>query len=98
MGNERYTCNCGQMYRTGAVEWDHLGNRERRRRLRDVLGLTLVFCTMISLPSGIVYLLLGRSRVAMIIALFIVGLPLLWPLDFALEIASSVWRTRVGRK
>ena len=34
MGRERYRCLCGQKYLPGATEWDHLGDRERSRRIK----------------------------------------------------------------
>jgi hypothetical protein len=49
IGRERYRCRCGESYLSGAVEWDHLGDWERRRRA----GMLLNFCTRFLLPSSI---------------------------------------------
>jgi hypothetical protein len=48
MGPERYLCLCGQRYLTGATEWDHLSDWERNRRVKDTLGLGVLFSAMFS--------------------------------------------------
>jgi hypothetical protein len=40
MGPERYQCECGETYQTGAIEWDNLGNSERGRRISQTFGLS----------------------------------------------------------
>src|SRR5580765_349053 len=43
MGPEKYECLCGQEYLTGAWEWDHLGYRERRQRVKSTLMFGVLF-------------------------------------------------------
>jgi len=58
MGPVTYRCRCGEKYLTGATEWDYFSGRERQKRVRDTLGLGLVFSAMISVLSVVVYLVL----------------------------------------
>jgi hypothetical protein len=93
MGPERYLCQCGQKYLTGATEWDHLGDWERKNRIRQTLGIS-VLSSIIGLLG---YLALRRSNGALIGALVIAILPvLLVHTPFWLGVAMSMWRTRIG--
>ena len=101
MGPDKYVCRCGEKYLTGATEWDYFSERERRKRVGDTFGLGLVFSAMISVLSVVVYLVLHfvfhRSREAFAIAFFITAFPFfLMVVPFGIEVAASVWRTRVG--
>jgi len=96
MGPERYLCRCGQKYLTGATEWDHLGDWERRRRVGQTFGLALLFSVAFAVPGLVVYLALYRSRGALIAALVIAGLPFVVLVPFCLKVAASMWRTRIG--
>ena len=97
MGPERYLCRCGQKYLTGATEWDHLGEWERKRRVRQTLGLGILFSAPSSVIGFVAYLALHRSRGALIGALAITPLPFLLILvPFCLHVAASMWRTRIG--
>src|SRR5712691_3427119 len=55
MGPERYRCRCGQTYLTGATEWDHLGDWERKRRVSQTTGLAFLFSVVLSVPGCVVY-------------------------------------------
>ena len=59
LGPERYTCACGQRYLTGAVEWDHLGEWERRRRTREIIGLAVLLAVIGGLFGFVLYLALA---------------------------------------
>ena len=96
MGAERYRCRCGQLYLTGATEWDHLGNWERKRRVNQTSGLTLLFSVALSVPGFLVYLAFHRSRGALIAGLVTTALPFVLVVPFWLEVVASMWRTRIG--
>jgi len=64
MGPERYQCTCGQKYLTGAIEWDHLGDRERKRQLVGMFAFGLLFSALISPVSLITYFFLPEIRCA----------------------------------
>ena len=99
MGPERYLCRCGKQYLTGATEWDHLGDWERKRRVAQTLGLGILFSVPGSVIGLVAYLALHRSKGALIGALVITATPLLLMLvPFWLGVAASVWRTRVGSR
>ena len=101
MGPEQYRCGCGQKYLTGATEWDHFSERERRRRVRDSFGLGVLFSAIFSILGLLVYLLLhsvfGLREGALVTGLVITALPFsfiqiaFWP-----YVVASMWRTRVG--
>lgn len=59
MGPERYTCECGQRYLTGAVEWEHLSDWERRRRMAQTHGVAVLFSIMLAVPALIFFFLLA---------------------------------------
>jgi hypothetical protein len=97
MGPERFECLCGQKYLTGATEWDHLGDWERRRRLGQIFGLGILFSAFFLVPGLVVYFALHRSRTAFITASCIAALPFsLMFVPFSFEVAASMWRTRMS--
>ncbi len=51
-----------QEYRTGATEWDDLGKWERKRRIAEVLELSIVFCVPFSIIGLVAYFALHRSK------------------------------------
>jgi hypothetical protein len=101
MGPERYRCGCGQIYLTGATEWDHLSAREQKRRIVDTIVLGLLFSAMLSVPALVfclvTWLIFHRLGIVLIAALFITVLPFFkWVIPFLLEVILSIWRTRRG--
>jgi|SRR5215471_3552144 len=86
---------------TGAIEWDHLGDWERRRNVRDTFALGLFLSTMSSILGLILYLvldlILGPRRSAVVAALIIAAATFFvvqitfWP-----GVAASMCRTRFG--
>jgi len=98
MGPETYTCICGRQYRTGAVEWDHLSERERNSRIRQTHGLGLVFSGLIGVAALILYLLalfLFHWKHAGVAALILTAIPfLLFAGIFWAEVLGSKLRTR----
>jgi hypothetical protein len=97
VGPNRYQCRFGQKYLTGAMEWDQLGEWERKRRIGQTVGLGILCSAAFSIVGLVVYLALHRSKAALICASAIAALPfLLMNVPFWLDVAASVWRTRVG--
>ena len=103
LGPERYRCICGETYLSGAIEWDHLGTWERRRRIRMIT----MFWTWLPLPLLIfvtlAYLAFHHRSGLLLAACVLAFLPtfvlLLTSVVGLLEvahIAASVWRTRVS--
>jgi hypothetical protein len=103
MGPERYLCLCGQRYLTGATEWDHLSDWERNRRVKDTLGLGVLFSAMFSILGLLAYLVLhfvlGLREGALVTGLVITALPFsLMQIGFWPGVVASMWRTRVGSR
>ena len=97
MGPNRYHCQCGEKYLTGAAEWDYLGEWERKRRIRQTLGIGIFFSVLFSIVGLVVYLALHHSKGTLIGALALTAFPfLLVNVPFWLQVAVSIWRTRVG--
>jgi hypothetical protein len=101
MGPARFVCRCGQTYVTGAIEWDHLGPSERRRRVRQTLGIGVLLSAMFSILGVLAYLalrfLFDLRKAGFIVALFITAVPFVWlQLDFWPAVVASMWRTRAG--
>jgi hypothetical protein len=98
MGKERYVCSCGQQYLTGAVEWEHLSDWERSRRIKQIHGLGILFSAMLAVPGLILYLLsvsLFHSKSAALAILLVVTVPFIVIVGiFWLEVAVSKLRTR----
>jgi hypothetical protein len=102
MGPARFVCRCGQRYLTGAIEWDHLGLPERRRRVRQtlVLGVFLsgMFSTFGILVDFAFRFLFDLREAGFLIAVFITAAPFVWlQMTFWPEVLASMWRTRVER-
>src|SRR3954468_14606453 len=81
LGPLRYMCQCGQKYLSGAVEWDHLDDWEKRKRMADV-GLAIILLVGLALFSLLGYVAFIRRSVLLACvwaaaALFSVPL---WPL------------------
>lgn len=101
MGPERVRCSCGLMYLTGATEWDHLGDWERKRRVRDTFGLGIFFSIVLSILALVVYLFLHFvfevGRGALIASLILATAPFfLAQITFWPSVIASMWRTRFG--
>jgi len=96
MGPERYICECGQKYLTGATEWDHLGDAERRKRVWDGTVLAALFALVLAIPGGAIYLIFHRAIGALFVALLLVVSPFLMQVPFWLDVVASMWRTRVS--
>jgi hypothetical protein len=95
MGPQRYICRCGQRWLSGAVEWDHLGGWERRRRVRDTLALSIAFAVLAAIPAVITYAALHAWTGAPILAGLMIALPaILITVPFWICVAASLWRTR----
>jgi len=89
-GPERYVCVCGRIYRTGAVEWDSLDTKEKRRRvlwpfLGFALGLPAAFVCYLFLTTG--------ARIEVGVALSVIAASV-YPAKDALNIVRSIKRTR----
>jgi len=101
MGPESFLCRCGQRYLTGAKEWDHLTDRERNRRVGQILGLGILLSAMFSIPGLLAYLalrfVLGFREGALVTGLVITALPVcLMQMGFWPGVVASMWRTRFG--
>ncbi len=98
IGRERFSCACGHPYLTGAVEWDHLDDRERQRRRQQVYGMGLFFSAGFLIPGLLAYWGLRFAHhptPAVITAWIITTFPaVLLVVPFWFEIAVSMWRTR----
>jgi hypothetical protein len=95
MGPQRYTCRCGQRWLTGAVEWDHLGDWERRRRIRDTSAFSVVLAILAFIPATITYFALWPGARAGATAAAIILVPsILSGAPFWIAVATSIWRTR----
>lgn len=101
MGVERYSCLCGQKYLTGATEWDHFRDSERKKRIVQTLGVGISLSILLSVVALLFYLplhlILGLPSVVLTTALVIAALPFLWmQIMFWPGVIKSVWRTRVA--
>jgi hypothetical protein len=98
LGPEKYTCLCGRQYLTGAMEWEHLSEWERRRRIRQTFGvgglLSAIFAVLalgVSLPLAFLH----HRTSALLAAFVLIALPfILFVVPFWFEVAASKWRTR----
>lgn len=105
LGPARYICCCGEEYISGLVEWDDLGSVQKHvRSLQIIVLLLLLFLPL----EGFMFLvrstierggplLVGLSGAALLPAVFL----LLFFASFLLqgiEVAASLWRTRVRRR
>jgi hypothetical protein len=103
MGPERYQCLCSQKYLTAATEWNHFGRWERSRRIRDTLGVGVLFSAMLSVFGLLLYLDLalkfafGLGAGAVVTVLVITALPFcLTQLEFWPGVFASMWRRRIA--
>ena len=91
---------CGKKWLSGAVEWDHLGDWERKRRIRDTVLLSVLFSVASSVMAAVVYLAMhtiGIGRGVFSVAAVIAVLPaVLIIVPFVFQVAASVLRTRTG--
>ena len=98
MGPQRYVCRCRKKWLSGAVEWDHLGDWERKRRIRDTVLLSVLFSTATSVIAVLIYLALrfiGIGRGASFLAVGVAVLPaVLITVPFVAQVAASILRTR----
>ena len=80
------------------MEWDHLSEWERRRRVRRTFVLGVSFSVMssaISLPAYFVLRMLHLRNLALFAASIVTIAPLLlFLVPFWLDVMSSKWRTR----
>ena len=104
IGPPRYTCRCGTRYPSGAVEWDHLGAWDRKRRIRDywVLG-TVTLLPPVAL-IGLVIVAAGRRSIILATIALVIAIPgVICARLFAafaaewLDVAASIWRTRFAQ-
>jgi hypothetical protein len=105
IGPPRYVCRCGTRYLSGAVEWDHLGAEDRKRRIRDyrVFGIVTLLPTITIIL--LVILAIERRSIFLAAIAFVISIPgtmCAWLLaGFTAEwiaIAASIWRTRFAQK
>ena len=97
MGPERYQCRCGEKYLSGATEWDHLGDWERRRRIEQTFGLAVLSPIAFSIPGVVACFAMHRSKAGLVIALLITAFPfVLIQAPFWVGVSTSMWRTRMG--
>jgi hypothetical protein len=98
-GPERYVCPCGEKYLTGAIEWDHLGDSERRRRVRDTIGLGVVFSAfslILAIPICFILRLISPA-LGVVVGIAICAAPFaLLQITFWPGVIASVWRTRIA--
>jgi len=99
MGPKKYQCRCGETYLTGAIEWDNLGNSERRRRISQTLGLAVFSSIAFFLVAYFgLRLVPGLRENAVDVALAISILPFcLIQIGFWPGVIASKWRTKFVR-
>ena len=101
IGPTEYVCECGQRYKSGSAEWDHLNEWEKRQWLADVRLAFILFGGLSIFSVVLLYTVSHRKLVlmAILLATFASSIPLI-PLVTAIfkvpfEIASSIYRTRI---
>jgi hypothetical protein len=103
LGPSTCTCQCGQKYLSGAIEWDQLGPWEKQQWMRDVWLAIIVVAALILFVLAEYVAITRRSLlmscVMVLLALFSIPLWSLFSaiLSIPFEIAASLWRTRVAR-
>lgn len=101
LGPSRYVCRCGETYLSGATEGDNLSDWEKRHRLADI-GLVIILLAGLAVFSILVHVAFTRRSILLFASLglaVLFSIPL-FPLFIAIlampvEIAASIWRTRV---
>jgi hypothetical protein len=98
LGSERYRCQCGQIYKTGAKEWKHLSDWEKRRRIQQTFGFGSVILVFFSVATLVVYFAFHLMHLRIFNLAFALAISLSPSLifvgSFCIEIAASLWRTR----
>jgi hypothetical protein len=101
MRRERYLCPCGEKYLTGATEWDHLGHRERLRRIQQTIVFGVAFSVIsviLAIPAYFI-LKLFVPAFAVVVSISIGAFPFaVSQMIFWSRVIASVWRTRVAGK
>jgi hypothetical protein len=97
MGAEKFRCACGHNWPTGAAEWNHLSEREKRNRINEfiVLNIVLVFFASIVALAG--YILSSKVGIALYGGLVALSIFLLFRVRSWFDLSASIWRTRVRR-
>jgi hypothetical protein len=98
IGAERYECQCGKKWLTGACEWIHFGNREQGGMISGAFVVGMIF-SIFTLPFGLgVYFMTRPSGVGLFAAIVVGIFPLIyWELLLWQSVIKSLWRTRFGR-
>jgi hypothetical protein len=97
IGPERFYCECGCDWETGAAEWDHLSSRERGKRFNAFVVANIVFGVIVCFISLVVYFLSSGTRVALGAGLVVLLLFLLLQLKSWIGVLASICRTRLRR-
>jgi O-antigen/teichoic acid export membrane protein len=83
------------------MEWDDLGDWERRRRISLTFGLGMIFSIIFSVFAAAVYFvlrLLHLPRLALATALVMIAFPFVGIMaHFCIEILLSKWRTHFSK-
>jgi hypothetical protein len=103
IGPERYRCRCGETFLSGAVEWDHLRDSERRRRMKMLLFVYTRFLLPLLIPVVFAFLALHYRNYWLLAVCVLVLIPTIVLLYLSaisllelILIAASLWRTRVA--
>ena len=100
-----YTCRCGKKYISGAVEWDQLGDGERRNRICELVLFALISLPPAAIATAIVvyevrihnnrelHVSLGIG--AAVASFFLLWLFVILVLVPGLQICASLVRTRL---
>jgi uncharacterized integral membrane protein len=103
IGPPWYTCRCGQKYLSGAVEWDNLGEWQRRSRVVEITTIAVMTFALLGLLVLLIYEAIEHHNEALIVLCAVLaplGIMIVWffiagALIPLFEIASSVLRTRM---
>jgi hypothetical protein len=97
MGTEKFRCVCGHNWPTGAAEWDHLSDRERRSRVNAFIVLNIAAVFFASIVGLVSYFLSSKADVALDVGLVALSPFLLFQVRSWFDLFASIWRTRVRR-
>lgn len=104
LGPARYVCVCGAKYDSGAVEWDNLSQWERTNRLRQAVGLVVIFGLILIAIAAFLRFVFLRGGFFLTILALLAATPATVSLAFfaataidLVEIVASVCRARLGR-
>jgi hypothetical protein len=104
LGPVRYVCRCGQVYPSGATEWDYLSVWEKRQWLRDIPLIFILFVVLAAYGAVAYFAVVHRGFVMIVLSLL--GIPFalisLW-LFFLMsaipfQIVASILRTRMFQR